>query len=759
MKEVILPLIPEGATTINGLVTVCRDDEYWTYFHGAFPIYKHSGDDLQSFRLTIARMVDSGVCRQCHIIKAFKISKNCAIRAVRQLRERGPESFYQARKTRRGGTILTKERLSEAQQLFDAGASRSQVAAELGVKSDTLRKAISDGRLIEREKVGGATKSQRSVEDAEAASRVGTACTREDERLMAAVGLLAGGATVAFEKALDVPHGGVLCALPALIANGLLNGVEKCLGELKGYYTQFNILLLLAFMALCRIKTVEKLGAKPSGEMGLLLGLDRSPGVRCLREKIGELAGEANADDWAGRLSRQWMDANPDACGYLYVDGHVGVYHGEKTKLPRRYVSRERLCLRGVSNYWVNDVLGQPFFVVERQLDHGLTEALRSDILPRLLKDVPDQPTERDLEKSPFACRFAIVFDREAYSPKLFKHLWEERRVGCVTYHKYPKANWPEEEFFEHVVKLANGETVKMKLAERGSLVGTGRDALWMREIRKLSESGHQTSIISTVFEPETSFLAPRMFARWCQENFLRYMMQHFAIDQIPAHGVEAFHGAERVVNPTWRRLQSECNSLANKLRYRKAAFLDLELKPTSASDSKKYDRWEKKKAELLEEIEQLEERLKAVKAKRKETPKHITLEELPEDQKFHRLATAKKRLTDTIKMIAYRAETAMAVAMGGDTKSIAEARAILEALFQNEADLIPNYKEKTLTVRVHGASTPATNRKILKLLEHLNQTEREYPGSDLIMIYECAIPPSGTVSESKEGDTAISGG
>ena len=117
-------------------------------------------------------------------------------------------------------------------------------------------------------------------------------------------------------------------------------------------------------------------------------------------------------------LAGHWMGMAPDSCGYLYVDGHVMVYHGSRTKLPRRYISRERLCLRGVSNYWVNDALGSPFFSVERQIDEGLLATLRGDIVPRLLADVPGQPSDAELAENPLLCRFAIVFDREGYSPE-----------------------------------------------------------------------------------------------------------------------------------------------------------------------------------------------------------------------------------------------------------------------------------------------------------------------------------------------------
>ena len=113
----------------------------------------------------------------------------------------------------------------------------------------------------------------------------------------------------------------------------------------------------------------------------------------------------------AGRLSHDWLEASGELAGTLYVDGHVRLYHGDQTPLPRRYVARQRLCLRGTTGYWVNDALGQPFFVVDRPIDQGLLEALESDIVPRLLADVPGQPPPEQLAEDPYRHRFVIVFD------------------------------------------------------------------------------------------------------------------------------------------------------------------------------------------------------------------------------------------------------------------------------------------------------------------------------------------------------------
>ncbi|MBP90785.1 MAG: hypothetical protein CMJ64_29425 [Planctomycetaceae bacterium] len=80
--------------------------------------------------------------------------------------------------------------------------------------------------------------------------------------------------------------------------------------------------------------------------------------------------------------------------------------------------------------------------VEQRPIDQGMLEALRSDIVPRLLKEVPGQPSPEELQANPRRSRFVIIFDREGYSPAFFKEMWQTHRIACITYHKYPKEAW-----------------------------------------------------------------------------------------------------------------------------------------------------------------------------------------------------------------------------------------------------------------------------------------------------------------------------
>jgi len=502
-------------------------------------------------------------------------------------------------------------------------------------------------------------------------------------------------------------------------------------------FTSFQILLVLAFMTLCRIKTVERLRENPPGEFGKLLGLDRIPEARCLREMMDALSQTDAAEIWAAHLSKHWMRAEPEAAGTLYVDGHVRVYHGKLTKLPRRYVTRQRLCLRGTTDYWINDAIGRPFFLIEKTNDPGLIQVIEHEIVPRLLKEVPDQPDKAALKANAHLCRFVLVFDREGYSPAFIARMWRTHRIACITYHKHPDEPWPESWFEEKTAIMPAGETVTMRLAEMGTLLGSGKNAFWVREVRKLTDSGHQTSLISSAYDLPHTQLAVRMFSRWCQENFVRYMKQHFEIDMLCEYGVVEIPDTEKVVNPSWRELNRSRNQVQNRLRYRRARFTAMTMHPQSETDPEKYQKWLKRKSELLEEIDQHEHQLETLKAQLKQTPKHITWGELEDKDKFNRLLPGRKRLMDTVRMIAYRAETAMAGVLLGPTVNMSDARRLLQGLFVTDADLLPDMENNRLCVQIHNASTPADNRSIAAFLDELNKAEIEYPGSNLRLTHK----------------------
>jgi transposase len=103
----------------NGLFSVWRDEQNWTYFHATLPIYSHRQNDQRMFRFATSQLIDSGACRQVDIIRTFGVSKSSVIRALRKLRGQGPEAFFVKHRARRSGNVLTAKVLDKAQRLLD----------------------------------------------------------------------------------------------------------------------------------------------------------------------------------------------------------------------------------------------------------------------------------------------------------------------------------------------------------------------------------------------------------------------------------------------------------------------------------------------------------------------------------------------------------------------------------------------------------------------------------------------------------------
>jgi len=582
------------------------------------------------------------------------------------------------------------------------------------------------------------TQSQRSAQDIQGPLGVGT--TRAEERVLVAFGLLS-AVPIQFEMAEDVPQGGVLCALPALLELGLLRHSRKDFSLPPGFYPLDTIFLVMAFLALARVRSLEALRYEAPGEWGKVLGLDRVPEVKTLRGKLEQLClDEPAVRRWSSTLAREWMSTEPQSAGTLYIDGHVRVYHGELTELPRRYVARQRLCLRGTTDYWVNAMDGRPFFVVTQAVDPGLIKVLEEQIVPRLKTEVPGQPTPERLSQERWLARFTLIFDRAGYSPELFQRLWKQR-IAIVTYHKFPQGQWDPTEFTERTVRLVNGEEVKLSLAERGLRLS---NELWVREIRHLDKTGHQTAILSTDYVSDLDRVAVALFARWCQENFFQYMAAHYGLDRLIEYGTEALPDTTVVVNPAWRQLDQAVRRERALLVSQQAQFGAMRL-PADA-DGPTTEQFERDKGEQLQRLQQQEQQLETLKQSRKANPKHIALKDLPEGQRFAQLRVTKKHFVDTIKLIAYRAETALVQLVREKLAREDDARAFVRQILTSTVDLRPNLQDKTLTVRLHRLTTAAHDTVMAHLCEELTTTETVYPGTDLRLIFEpigaTLIPP-----------------
>lgn len=571
--------------------------------------------------------------------------------------------------------------------------------------------------------------------DLEASGGSGMAVTRIEERVLSSLGL-APINPVRFESCRSIACGGVMLLLPFLYECGLFSYRNYYRQRAGGYYSFDSLFVLMAFMALCRIKSFEQSKHINCGDWGKLIGYDRIPEVKKLRGLAHEVTDQHRCVQWSAGLSRQWI--SEEEPGLYYVDGHVQVYHGTLAELGKKHVSRQRLCLPGMMEFWVNSSTGMPFFFVTAEVNEKMIEMLQTDIIPRLLEYHPVSEQHRELmESDPDCPLFTLVFDREAYSPSFFKSLWEEHRIAVITYRKRVKDQWDESLFEEQEVETGMGK-VSMNLCEQETVL----DGCTFREVRKCSAEKHQTSIITTNRKITIALIASYMFGRWVQENFFRYMRQEYALDKIIQYGIEQIDDNVMVVNREYSNITSRIKREREKLYRRKAKLYNIQQQMPQEAEmqSKKMAKWVQTNAELLQQIDGVEQQISQLVQERSTIPYKIPVSKMPPETRYTKLDRESKHLSNIVKMICYRSETALANLIAPHfTRSRDEIRALVKSIIMRPIDLHPDYQNNRLVIVLYSLANKRSNEAVKKIIDILNQTQTKYPGTELTLFYEIA--------------------
>jgi hypothetical protein len=571
----------------------------------------------------------------------------------------------------------------------------------------------------------------------QSASGLGMGASRVEERVMSAMGI-SNEAPVAFESCEALPFGGVMLLLPFLLECGLMSYINHYRRRLTGYYSFNNLVIIIAFIYLCRIKSFERIKHYSPGEFGKLVGYDRIPEVKTLRGMVREITSQKCAGQWAAALSQSWIEEeNPQL---YYIDGHVQIYHGYLANLGKKHVSRQRLCLPGVMEFWVNASDGSPYFYVTADVNEKMNEILGDEIIPQLLKLHPVTDERRRLmEEDPDEPVFTLVFDREAYSPEFFFRLWNKYRIAVITYRKNVKDTWDESLFEDYAVSTTFGsETMKLHEQEFYPLKN-GNNLL--REVRRLCREGHQTSIVTTNRKLLLDVIASCMFARWSQEIFFRYMRQEYALDKIIQYSVDELDNDIRVVNVEYNNISYRIKKEREKLSRRKAKLYEPEQEnPLQEDDEKENKKWMKNRLEVMEEVQQMEQQIENLINQRKNIPYKIPISQMPESIRYNQLNRESKMIQNIIKMICYRAETAFANLLSPHYKRAKhEIRALIKSIIHTPINMEVDRENGELNITLFPLSNQRSNEAVSKICETINDTNTLYPSTNLRLIFKIA--------------------
>ena len=710
-----VPFVPPEAELVNSTVAISRQGNRRLYTAAGVPIFAHDEADEEAERVIAGQIVGLGLAKKTELSRAIGRHRNTIARHAAKLAAEGVAGLRTHKSGPKGAHKLRGRRIGTAQGLLDQGLAIRQVARRVGVTHPTILHALKEGRLRKPQAEPGpaiAGPAERAQEDLMSPAGVGV--KRHTERLLAALGRLP-EALPRFEPAEGVDHAGVLLALPALLALGLLDIGERVYQPLRnGFYGLRSLLLILAFMALLRIRSPEHLQYEAPGELGRLVGLDRFPEVKTLRRKLLQMAGQEQALSFAQGLAEYWVGQTQEFLGFLYVDGHVRAYQGAKHRLPEAFVARRRLAMPAVTDFWVSDSRADPLFWVTSPTNDSLVSMLEGELLPQIRKLVGER-------------RVTVVFDRGGWSPDLFSKM-VDWGFDVLTYRKGEQEPWPEEDFLVQRKEM-EGREVEYELGERWVQV---KEGFWMREIRR-RRGPHQTAIRTSRRDLDAFELAYRMFSRWRQENFFRYMRHHYALDSLLTYAAEPSDPERLVPNQARQKLEKERRKLQTERKRLLTEYGEKARQTTEAGDSAGRDL-----AALSIELEKLEAGIETLRARIRELPRRVPLKERMAQEQIVHLESERKNLSHALKMIAYRAETALVGVLSPHYERLEdEGRGLVREMLSAAGDLLPDEEAGILTVRLYTLANPRANHALRQVCQVLNQTATTFPGTGLRLVYE----------------------
>ena len=702
------------------------------------PMHHWAAGDRIARAHAMVNLLECGHAEQTEVARAF----GCSTRTVRRLQRRyelsGVCGLGKAPGRPAGTSGTPGLWVRTAQVLHRNGASVRSIAEQLqvsvGAVSKWLRRveqpvvaAAGESSAATRSEPGGLSGSapkRAPAADGEGGKNGGGSgdvdpTNRQIDRLLARLGKLQ-DAEPLFASGKGIPRAGVLLAIPALVQTGVFAVAEEVYGSIgPAFYGLRTTMLALLLMALLRIRRAEELKEHRPSEVGRLMGLDRAPEVKTLRRKLSRLAQKGKAEAFGKKLARRRVARRGAMMGFLYVDGHVRVYHG-RSRITSAYVTRMRLALPATTDYWVNDRGGDPLFVVTAEVNTGMVK-----MLPVILQQIRDLVGKR---------RVTVVFDRGGWSPKLFGEMIESG-FDILTYRK---GKWRRiaRSRFATQTKRIEGRKISYDLNDKAIRL-LGRK-LRLRQVTRLREEKHQTAVVTSRWDLSAVEVAYRMFERWRQENFFKYQREEYAIDALVDYAAEAEDPERLVPNPARRKAQKQLTAARAELRKLEAMHGKLAQKRRNA-DRLSGRRVKMTKSELKTQLQQAQRRVERLLARRDRLPKKVAVKALEGDP-LVRLSRERKHLTNCIKMVAYQAESdLLALVRPHYARADQEGRTLVVSALQNPADVEVDEKKKELRVMLLPLSSTHRTEAIAAMCRELDLMKVCFPGSHLRMRFGIA--------------------
>ncbi len=760
-----LPLVRHpNAVLIGAAAALVEDgDGGRVFLHGELVLAWEAGDQACR-RLAAVQLVRIEAAKAVQVAAGFGVDPDTLRRWGNALTGSGAAGLASAKPGPKGPSLLTDDMVVDIRARRTGGASLRAIAAAVGVSTDTVRRALPSPSpepepepAAEAAQVPAQTHADAATDDDEDATDddapdvddlpvLPEPADRTGERAAARWGLLEAAEPV-FVPAGRVPLAGLLLAMPALEATGLLSCATAVFGRLRnGFYGLDTMLIEGVLRALAGQPRAEGATRVDPVALGRVLGLDRAPEVKTIRRKITALAATGRAEELLAAMAARHVarldKTSPDLTAIFYVDGHVRAYQGGR-KIAKAHLSRLRFPAPATVETWISDAAGDPVLVVMADPGASLAMELRR-LLPELRAAVGD--TRRVL----------VGFDRGGWSPALFAHMHAEG-FDVLTWRKVPAEDVDPDLFTDvtHLDEAGRGHqwrtadtTVDLPLGERhdGQTFTMRQVSLLVANTKSGRDKDGQAStrqihILTTRTDLAAGQVIHRMGSRWRQENYFRYARMHFDLDSHDAYATTDDDPTRLVPNPAKKKAHTQV--LAARARHERAlaatdaALLAAKSPPPGGQvliTNTDHD-------DLTADLRAADADLDGAQETHRQVPARLPLGQVNPGQQVLDVQT--KLITHAIRIAAFNTATALARAIRvhtGYARANHEAHALVRQALTGSGDLDPG--DGTLTVRLDPLPTRRATAAIAELCEHLTATQTRYPGTDLVLRYEVKTRP-----------------
>ena len=454
-------------------------------------------------------------------------------------------------------------------------------------------------------------------------------------------------------------HVGMLLFAPVLVA------VAQVVDPSEGLFKQWLASLLLGALNIEQTKFLNW------PDLSRLLGeVVRFPHPQ--REQLERVASLANVEVLA-RFNAQQIGA--DAQSQFYFDPHTKHYTGQENVLEG-WCPAIRWADKAMHSDFIHTVAGEPLYF--ETTDNFADLRQRFFEVVKRCRQVMKWPVDRVL---------SWVVDRAIFGQDVFEKVLADPALHLITWEKgYLREDWPPPGGISGsmVIERARNraEDIRSYHLEYWDRVWPKDQRLRQIVVKATNPKGRtiQVSILTDDKEGAAVAIIRLMFGRWIQENDFKYLDKHFGINQITSYGVSGYDELRQQVEDRQVR-SAEIKALQEQRRQlraqqsrllllqakgeheearRQPRMKELEKRPEADLAQKELarlrqgqTRWESTRTAREEQIQTLSRELAELESQAQKTQQTESRLERLIDEKMVRLDPEKKRLMDSLRVIA----------------------------------------------------------------------------------------------------------